>query len=82
MILAMQPTRGLDAWATMEVRRLLLAARTRGAALLLCSEDLEEVLALSDRVAVMNTGSIAGLFNHGDADLNEIGRLMTGGVAA
>ena len=82
VILAMQPTRGLDAWATMEVRRLLLAARTRGAALLLCSEDLEEVLALSDRVAVMNTGSIAGLFNHGDADLNEIGRLMTGGVAA
>ena len=82
LILAMQPTRGLDVWATTEVRRLLLAARARQAAVLLCSEDLEELLALCDRLAVMASGKMVGLYKRDEFDLNEIGRLMTcGGIA-
>ena len=82
LILAMHPTRGLDVWATTEVRRLLLAARGRQAAVLLCSEDLEELLALSDRVAVITSGRIVGSFERAEAELNEIGRLMTGAGAS
>jgi len=80
LILAMNPTRGLDVWATTEVRRLLLATRARQAAVLLCSEDLEELLALSDRLAVMASGKVVGLFERDEFDLNEIGRLMVGGA--
>ena len=80
VILAAQPSRGLDAWATMHVRRQLLSARSRGAAVLLCSEDLEEVLALSDRVAVMSGGRLLGPMDRQEADLNRVGQLMSGGV--
>ena len=79
LILAMHPTRGLDVWATTEVRRLLLSARARQAAVLLCSEDLEELLALCDRVAVMTGGRVVGMFEREEFDLTEIGQLMTGG---
>ncbi len=79
LILAMHPTRGLDVWATTEVRRLLLAARTRQAAVLVCSEDLEELLALCDRLAVMKGGEVVGLFEREEFELNRVGRLMTGG---
>lgn len=58
VILAMHPTRGLDAWATTEVHRQLLAAREHGAGILLCSEDLDELMALSDRIAVMFRGKL------------------------
>jgi len=81
VILALHPTRGLDAWATAEVRRLLLAARDRGAAVLVCSEDLEEVLALADRVAVMAGGRLVHLAAAGAVSLPELGRLMAGGAA-
>ena len=76
VLLAMLPTRGLDVWATAEVRRRLLEARAAGAAVLLCSEDLEEVLALSDRVAVMRAGQIAAVLEHDQADVARVGRLM------
>jgi simple sugar transport system ATP-binding protein len=76
VILAMQPTRGLDAWATAEVRRLLLRARDDGAAVLLCSEDLEEILALSDRVAVMTGGRLVGLVDRHQARLETLGEMM------
>ena len=79
LILAMHPTRGLDVWATTEVRRLLLAVRERQAGVLLCSEDLEELLALSDRVAVIFDGRIVAVLERGAADLVTVGRLMTGG---
>jgi general nucleoside transport system ATP-binding protein len=79
LILAMQPTRGLDAWATAEVRRLLLGARARGAALLVCSEDLEELLALADRVAVMAAGRIVHLVDRDRADRLTIGQHMAAG---
>ena len=80
VILAAQPCRGLDAWATMQVRRQLLDARTRGAAVLLCSEDLEEVLALSDRVAVMSGGRLLGPLARAEANLNRVGQMMSGGM--
>jgi len=79
MILCMHPTRGLDAWAQREVWRQLLEARGRRAGVLLCSEDLDEVLALSDRVAVMCEGRITGLFTRDEADRVQIGKLMTRG---
>ena len=59
LILANQPTRGLDVGATAEVHRRLLEARRRGAAILLISEDLDELLALSDRIAVMTGGRLS-----------------------
>lgn len=76
VILAMQPTRGLDAWATAEVHRQLLAARERGAAVLLCSTDLDEVLALADRIAVMSAGRVVHQVARAAADLPTIGRFM------
>ena len=56
VVLANQPTRGLDVGATAEVHRRLLEARERGVAIVLISEDLDELLALSDRVAVIARG--------------------------
>ena len=82
VILAMHPTRGLDAWATTEVRRLLLAARARGAAILLCSEDLDEILALADRVAVIAEGRIVHLVDREAAERAAIGRAMVQGSGA
>ena len=61
------------------MRRLLLAVRERQAGVLLCSEDLEELLALSDRVAVIFDGRIVAVLERGAADLVTVGRLMTGG---
>ena len=78
-MVAVQPTRGLDVGAIATVHRLLLAQRAAGSATLLISEDLDEVLSLSDRVAVMYEGRIVGLFDAADADVAEIGMLMTGG---
>ncbi len=82
VILAMHPTRGLDAWATAEVRRLLLAARARGAALQVCSEDLDELVALSDRLAVMAGGVVVDTLPRSQLDLARIGQLMAGGAGA
>ena len=59
LILANQPTRGLDVGAVGYVHEQLLAARERGAGVLLISEDLDELLALSDRVAVMYRGRLS-----------------------
>jgi simple sugar transport system ATP-binding protein len=80
VILAVHPTRGLDAAATAQVRQLLLNARSAGAAVLLWSEDLDELLALSDRVAVIASGRIVATLDHDQAELTTVGRLMTGGA--
>jgi simple sugar transport system ATP-binding protein len=79
LLVAVQPTRGLDVGAIEGVHRLLLARREAGAALLLISEDLDELLALSDRIAVIYEGRIQGVFETRLADVREIGLLMTGG---
>jgi simple sugar transport system ATP-binding protein len=82
VVLAMVPTRGLDAWATTEVRRRLLDARSRGAAVLLCSEDLDEVLALSDRIAVMRGGELVVTLPRERADVPTLGCWMLGPASA
>jgi ABC-type uncharacterized transport system ATPase subunit len=79
LLIAVQPTRGLDVGAIEGVQRLLLAQREAGAAILLISEELEEILSLSDRVVVMYEGRIAGEVT--DHDTETIGMMMTGGKA-
>jgi simple sugar transport system ATP-binding protein len=76
MMLAVQPTRGLDVGAIEGVHRLLLTQREAGAAILLISEELEELLSLSDRTLVIYEGRIMGEVR--EADLETIGMMMTG----
>jgi simple sugar transport system ATP-binding protein len=76
LMIAVQPTRGLDVGAIEGVQRLLLAQREAGAAILLISEELEELLTLSDRIYVIYEGEIMGQVL--DGDLEEIGQMMTG----
>ncbi len=78
LIIAMQPTRGLDVGATEYVHQRLVEARTQGAAVLLVSTELDEALSLSDRVAVMYEGRIVGEMKRDDFDLTRIGLLMGG----
>ncbi len=75
-MIAVQPTRGLDVGAIEGVQKLLLAQRESGAAILLISEDLEELLTLSDRIYVIYEGEIMGEIS--DGDINKIGEMMTG----
>jgi simple sugar transport system ATP-binding protein len=79
LIVAMQPTWGLDVGATEFVRDQLLRQRERGAAILLVSEDLEEVMALSDRLAVIHKGEIMGVVDdpRGVTE-EELGLMMAG----
>lgn len=81
LIVASQPTRGLDIGATEFVRQQLLRARDRGRAVLLVSADLEEVLSLSDRVGVMYGGELVAEFRPGEVTPEEIGHYMLGGRA-
>jgi ABC-type uncharacterized transport system ATPase subunit len=76
VILAVQPTRGLDIGAIEGVRRLLLEQREAGAAILLISEELEELFSLSDRIAVIYEGEIMGIFT--EPDQETIGLMMAG----
>jgi len=82
-MVAVQPTRGLDVGAIEGVHRLLLAQRQAGAAVLLISEELEELLALSDRIYVIYEGRIMGelkvkTFEPDQSQIEEIGLMMTG----
>lgn len=78
VVIASQPTRGLDVGATEYVRSKLLEQRDRGAAVLLVSEDLDEVLALSDRIAVIYEGRIIGVLTAKEATVTKLGLMMTG----
>ena len=75
VVLAHSPSRGLDVRATAAVHESLRSARAKGAAVLLISEDLDEILLLSDRVGVMNRGRISAEFPHA-ADRNAVGEAM------
>jgi simple sugar transport system ATP-binding protein len=77
-IIAAQPTRGLDIGATEYVRAQLLDQRRAGAAILLISEDLDEILALSDRIAVIYEGQIMDILPREAAAPKELGLLMAG----
>lgn len=78
-IIAHQPTRGLDIGATEFVQQQLLQHRSNGCSILLISADLEEVLLLSDRIAVIYKGCFMGIFpNTQELNLSQIGLLMAG----
>lgn len=76
LMVAMQPTRGLDVGAIEGVQRLILEQRKNGAAILLVTEELDELIALSDRVYAIYEGEIMGEMS--DADTETLGLMMTG----
>lgn len=78
VILAAQPTRGLDIGATEYVRQQLIEQRKTGVAILLISEDLDEILALSDRIAVIYEGQIMDIVPRDKATPEKLGLLMAG----
>ncbi|MDR3372683.1 MAG: ABC transporter ATP-binding protein [Ancalomicrobiaceae bacterium] len=81
VIVAVQPTRGLDLGATVFVHRQLLAQCAAGAAIVLVSTELDEVLALSDRIVVMFAGRIVGSMTRAEVTLQRLGAMMTGQTA-
>ncbi|MFN2448220.1 MAG: ABC transporter ATP-binding protein, partial [Candidatus Baltobacteraceae bacterium] len=81
IILAYQPTRGIDVGAAALVQSRLIEARNAGAAIVLVSFELDELLALSDRILVFYRGTIAGTFARGEFDRGKIGELMAGSKA-
>ncbi|HEY5670530.1 MAG TPA: ABC transporter ATP-binding protein, partial [Anaerolineales bacterium] len=80
IVIAAQPTRGLDVGATEYVRTKLLEQRNAGAAVLLISEDLDEVITLSDRIAVIYEGRIMGVVPAQEADIEQLGLMMSGAL--
>lgn len=78
VLIAAQPTRGLDVGAAEYVRQRLLELRERNKAILLISADLDEVLTLSDRILVMYEGEMTGLLNIDDVEIEELGLMMAG----
>ena len=78
VLVAVYPSRGLDVGATEAVRRTLLEQRDEGMAILLISEDLDELSELSDRIAVFFEGQIMGVVSPGEASAEEIGLMMAG----
>ena len=78
LIVASQPTRGLDIGAVTGIHELLLKARGDGAAIVLISEDLDELLSLSDRLAVMYRGRLSYALGREDVDLENLGLMMAG----
>jgi simple sugar transport system ATP-binding protein len=79
VLIAAQPTRGLDVGAIETVHALLRGAASNGVAVLMISEDLDEILSLADRVIVMYEGAIVGELDAGSATVEELGYLMAGG---
>ena len=78
LLIAAQPTRGVDIGATEYIHQQLLAQRAAGTAILLISEDLDEIFNLSDRIAVMYEGRIMGIVARGEATPAQVGLLMSG----
>jgi simple sugar transport system ATP-binding protein len=78
VVVAAQPTRGVDVGSIEFIHNQLIAARDAGAAVLLVSAELDEILSLADRIAVISNGKIVSIFSSKEADRNTIGRLMAG----
>ena len=78
LMVAVQPTRGLDVGAIEAIQTLLLEQREAGTAVLLISEELDELFSLSDRIAVIYDGKIMGIVDANEADIDEVGLMMTG----
>ena len=81
VLVVASPTRGLDVAATESVRKLLVEAAAGGVGVLLISEDLDEILDLSDRIAVMYRGAIAGIVDGDDANVDDLGLMMSGAAS-
>lgn len=78
LLIAVQPTRGLDVGAIEYIHKQLVSRRDSGGAVLLVSLELDEVLSVSDRILVMYEGEIVGEFKQGEADVKELGLYMAG----
>jgi general nucleoside transport system ATP-binding protein len=78
VMICAQPTRGLDVGAIEYVHRRILEQRERGAGILLISTELEEIFALSDRIAVISRGKIMGIVPNKNVDIGQIGLMMAG----
>ncbi|MBN1266753.1 MAG: ABC transporter ATP-binding protein [Anaerolineales bacterium] len=78
VLIAAQPTRGVDIGSTEYIHRRLVEQRTAGTATLLISEDLDEVMNLSDRIAVMYEGRIMGIVSREEATIQDLGLMMAG----
>ena len=78
LVVAAHPTYGLDVGATEQIRQVLLDQRDGGAGILLISEDLDEIVQMSDRVLVLFGGEVMGTVDAAEADLEEIGLMMAG----
>jgi len=79
LMIAAQPTRGVDVGAIESIRKILNKVKQEGLAVLLISADLDEILSLSDRICVLHEGKIAGELEGGNVDIEKLGMLMTGG---
>ncbi len=78
LLVVVYPMRGLDVGVMAAVRELLLAQREAGKAILLISEELDELFALSDTIAVLHRGEIMGVVHHHTATVEEVGMMMAG----
>ena len=78
LLIASQPTRGLDVGSIEYIHSRIVEQRDRGAAVLIVSVELDEVLALADRIAVMFRGRIVEVLTAGEASREQIGLLMAG----
>jgi simple sugar transport system ATP-binding protein len=78
LLIAAQPTRGLDIGATAFIHQHLVQQRDQGCAILLVSADLDEILTLSDRIAVMYNGKILTIVADHEASRETLGQLMAG----
>jgi simple sugar transport system ATP-binding protein len=81
VLLAAQPTRGVDIGAAEYIHRQLIEERSRGTAVLVISEDLDEVMIIADRIAVMFEGRLMGILDREDVTVEQVGLLMAGSVA-
>jgi general nucleoside transport system ATP-binding protein len=78
LLIAVQPTRGLDVGSIEYIHKRLIEHRDKGNAVLLVSLELDEVLQLSDRIAIVNNGELIGVVNASETNENEVGLMMAG----
>ncbi|WP_297436335.1 ABC transporter ATP-binding protein [uncultured Clostridium sp.] len=78
LLIAVQPTRGLDVGSIEYIHSRLIEERDKGKAILLISLELDEVLNVADRIAVVNGGELIGIVNSNETDENEVGLMMAG----
>lgn len=78
LLVVAQPTRGLDVGAIEYIRKRIVAERDKGRAVLLVSFELDEIMNLCDRIAIISKGEVAGILHEGEADEHQIGYMMAG----